>query len=214
MEFWLTDSSEPLPSAAPQAGGGVSSPLNPLGGGSVPGLPGGRRTSSPGNGVFGGGGGAGLAPAASLGGIPGLPPGLAGAVTGAGGAMGAAAIAAAVAPSSATGLGSFSFQPPAEELVQAVGVLVRYVYTVEPQAAAPGAGGSGAEARPPAPAQGGAPWLPVTPVVTYPPPGGRLAAPGAGSGPLLASASFHPSVQVGYIQGRFGHGRTPARCAA
>jgi hypothetical protein len=70
--------------------------------------------------------------------------------------------------------------------LQALTLLVKYVFVVEPPQ--PSAG--------PSPAQASASWLPQAPVATLPLPPGRLTAPQMGH-PMLSAPPFSPAVQVG-----------------
>ncbi|GBF95518.1 hypothetical protein Rsub_07868 [Raphidocelis subcapitata] len=142
--------------------------------------PGGSRAPSPSGGGAGGGGGAAAAP---LGGQDSGP------LLGGGGGGGAAPAprvsggggggAGAAAPP----LRAFSYLPPSEEL--AMTQVVKYVYVTEPPA----------PDRPPAPVQGRAAWLPLSPVQTHPLPQGRLSVPLHAAAVPLACAS--PETQAG-----------------
>ena len=107
-----------------------------------------------------------VAPRASAGGAAAPPAG------GAGGAAGGLALRAC------------SYLPPSEELVQAMAALAKYVYVLEPPSAD----------QPPRPAQAGRGWLPLSPVVTHPPPGGRLTA--ALHAAAVPGAAAAPEVQL------------------
>ncbi|WIA17648.1 hypothetical protein OEZ85_014453 [Tetradesmus obliquus] len=103
------------------------------------------------------------------------------------GAAGAAGGAAGVLPAGSGGgpLHTYSYQPPAEELVQALSLLVKYVFVGEPPHS---------DAQP-IPAQAGTKWLPASPVATLPLPAGRLALPHQPS-PIMAAPAFSPAVQA------------------
>lgn len=68
---------------------------------------------------------------------------------------------------------------------QALTLLVKYVYVIEPPR----------QDAPAAPAQASSAWLPQSPVATLPLPSGRLSAPLSSSHPLLSSPAFSPPVQ-------------------
>ncbi|KAF6262749.1 hypothetical protein COO60DRAFT_1699160 [Scenedesmus sp. NREL 46B-D3] len=103
------------------------------------------------------------------------------------GLAGAGAAGAGVLPAGTSGgpLHTYSYQPPAEDLVQALSLLAKYVFVGEP----PGSDGQ------PIPAQSGTKWLPSSPVATLPLPAGRLALPHQPS-PIMAAPAFSPAVQA------------------
>eukprot|EP00879_Flechtneria_rotunda_P023522 GHRR01024884.1.p1 GENE.GHRR01024884.1~~GHRR01024884.1.p1 ORF type:complete len:956 (+),score=357.62 GHRR01024884.1:92-2959(+) len=109
---------------------------------------------------------------------------LSGGVGGAPGSAGVTGGGNALLPAG-TALHTYSYQPPAEDLITGVSALAKYVYVGEP--ASPDAQ--------PTPAQSGTQWLPQSPVVTIPSPSGRLALSHHAS-PLMVGPAFSPAVQV------------------
>ncbi|PNW82237.1 hypothetical protein CHLRE_06g278126v5 [Chlamydomonas reinhardtii] len=148
VEFWLTDLAEPLPAAAASAAAAAAAASAQPGAvaaaaAAAAGLLGGGAVGGLGMGMGGG-----LMGAASPGGLA-----AGGLGAGGGGGMGGAP-PTPVAVTTPTSVRMLTYQPPSEELVEALVALVRYVFCVE-QPADGGSAAAAAAGRVPAAGSGG-----------------------------------------------------------